>query len=106
VQLTFAYDPASRFSSSIHPFKRPNPSALHITRFECGKHARKNPPFCITIPIKQKFQTLEAELRTIIDDHQNRLNWGHLTSEQYYRFKGTLDIRMKVRQEGTFIYIL
>lgn len=101
VQLTFAYDPVSRFTSSMHPFKRPTPPALHITRFECGKHAREHPPYCITIPIKQKFRALEAELRTIIDDHQNRLKWGLLTSEQYYRLKGTLDMRMKVGQGST-----
>ncbi|XP_021934504.1 separin isoform X2 [Zootermopsis nevadensis] len=95
VQLTFAHDPASRFTSHTHPFKHPTPPELHITRFECGKHARKHPPYCITIPIKQKFRTLKAELRTIIDDHQNRLKWGLLTNEQYYRFKGTLDMRMK-----------
>ncbi|PNF34281.1 hypothetical protein B7P43_G16723 [Cryptotermes secundus] len=95
VQLTFAYDPSWRFAFSTHPFKRLNPPALHITRFECGKHARKHPPYCVTIPIKQKFRTLEAELRTIVDDHQNHLNWGRLTSEQYYRLKGILDMRMK-----------
>lgn len=106
MQLTFAYDPSWRFAFSTHPFKRLNPPALHITRFECGKHARKHPPYCVTIPIKQKFRTLEAELRTIVDDHQNRLNWGRLTSEQYYRLKGTLDMRMKVGQENIFVHIL
>jgi hypothetical protein len=105
VQLTFAYDPQQRFSSSARPFKHLTPPALHITRFECGKHARTHPPYCITIPIKQKFQTLEAELRTIIDDHQNRLKWGLLTSEQYYRFKGQLDMRMKVGHKNIFFDI-
>jgi hypothetical protein len=46
---------------------------------------------------------LEAELRTIIDDHRNHLKWGCFTSEQYYRFKGTLDARMKVGQENMLV---
>ena len=96
VQLTYAYDPKERFSSFARPFKRLSPPALHITRFECGKHARTHPPYCITIPIQEEFQTLEAELRTVIDDHQNRLLWSRLTTEQYFRLKEELDVRMRV----------
>ena len=96
VQLTYAYDPKERFSSFACPFKRLSPPALHITRFECGKRARTHPPYCITIPIQKEFQTLEAELRTVIDDHQTRLLWNCLTTEQYLRLKQELNVRMKV----------
>jgi hypothetical protein len=87
------------------PFKRLSPPALHITRFECGKHARTHPPYCITIPIQEEFQTLEAELRTVIDDHQNQLIWGRLTTEQYFRLKGELDERMRVGYKIILVYI-
>jgi len=105
VQLTYAYDPKERFSSFARPFKRLSPPALHITRFECGKHARTHPPYCITIPIQEEFQTLEAELRTVIDDHQNRLLWSRLTAEHYFRLKEELDVRMRVGQTIILVYI-
>jgi hypothetical protein len=105
VQLTYAHDPKQRFSSFVHPLKRLNPPALHITKFECGKHARTHPPYCITIPIQEKFQTLEAELRTVIDDHQNLLKLGRLSTEQYFRLKGQLDSRMRVGHKIILLYI-
>jgi hypothetical protein len=105
VQLTYAYDPKQRFSSFSCPFKHLNPHALHITRFECGKHARTHPPYCITIPIQEKFQTLEAELNTIVDDHKNQLKRGHLTTEQYFRLKEELDARMRVGHKIILVYI-
>jgi len=105
VQLTYAHDPKERFSSLACPFKHLNPPALHITRFECGKHARTHPPYCITIPIQEKFQTLEAELHTIIDDHKNQLVWGCLNIEQYSRLRQELDVRMKVGHTIILVYI-
>jgi len=106
VQLTYAYDPKERFSSFACPFKCLSPPALHITRFECGKHARTHPPYCITIPIQEEFQTLEAELYTVIDDYHNRLLWSRLTTEQYFRLKEELDARMRVGHKIVLVYIL
>jgi len=105
VQLTYAYDPKERFSSIASHFKRLSPPALHITRFECGKHARTHPPYCFTIPIQEEFQTLESELQTVIDDHQNCLVWSRLTSDQYYRLKEELDVRMRVGHKIILVYI-
>ena len=102
VQLTYAYDPKQRFSSSACPFKHLNPPALHVTRFECGKHAATHPPYCITIPIQQKF---EAKLRTVIDDHHNHFIWDHLTNEQYSRLKGEVISRMRVGHKFILVYI-
>jgi len=45
---------------------------LHCTSQDLN--ARTHPPCCITISIQEEFQTLEAELRTIIDDQQNCLS--------------------------------
>ena len=105
VQLTYAYDPKQRFSSSACSFKHLNPPALHITRFECGKHAATHPPYCITIPIQQKFQTLEAELHTVIDDHHNHLAGDHLNKAQYSRLKRELNSRMGVGHKIILVYI-
>lgn len=105
VQLTYAHDPKERFSSFAHPFKRLSPPALHITRFECGKHARTHPPYCITIPIQEEFQTLEAELRAVIDDHQNHVVWSHLTTKQYFGLKEEFNVRMRVGHRIILIYI-
>jgi hypothetical protein len=106
VQLTYAYDPKERFSSLARPFKHLTPPALHVTRFECGKHAVTCPPYCITIPIQEKFQTLEAELQTVIDDHHNHLVWRNHSIEQYFRLKGELDARMRVGHKIILLYII
>jgi hypothetical protein len=82
-----------------------NPPALHITRFECGTHARTHHPYCITVPIQKKFQTLESELCTIIDDHLNVLKWCCVAIEQYFRLKGELDMKMRVGYKIILVYI-
>jgi len=105
VQLTCAHDSKESFSSSACPFKHLSPPALHVTRFECGKHARTHPPCCITIPIQEEFQTLEAWLYTIIHDQQYHLSQIHLTSQQYFRLERELDARMRVGHNIIFVYI-
>ena len=47
----------------------------------------------------------EAELHTIIDDHQNQLICGCLSTEQYFRLKEELDVRMRVGHKIVLIYI-
>jgi hypothetical protein len=105
IQLTCVHDPEERFSSFACPFKRLSLPALHLTRFECGKHARTHPPHCITIPIQDKFQTLEAELRTIIDDHRNYLTNSCLNSWQRCALEEGLKLRMMVGHKIIFVYI-
>jgi len=48
---------------------------------------------------------LESELQTVIDDHQNCLVWSRLTSDQYYRLKEELDVRMRVGHKIILVYI-
>ena len=48
---------------------------------------------------------MEAELCTVIDDHQNRLLWSRLTVDQYFRLKEELDARMRVGNKIILVYI-
>jgi hypothetical protein len=48
---------------------------------------------------------LEAELRTVIDDYQNSLLWSHCTTEQHFRWKEELEMRMRVGHRIILVYI-